>query len=171
MERPPRARSKEASAATCSTEHGNTGPALSGARAAGLLYVLLHPGWRTGDAVGIGNHVHHRYVKATTSTFAWVVACQLGTASGSRIDRATTHAHPRGEQLCSGHRLELALPPRSSAARGAARLPYRVHHRCAARLHCAVPLIVWEGVAMKKTVRRHDVGVASGPQPFHSPPP
>jgi magnesium-transporting ATPase (P-type) len=56
---------------------------------AGFLFVLLRAGWRPGDAVGKGTPLHHAYLEATTMTFAGIVACQVGTALGSRTDRAS----------------------------------------------------------------------------------
>lgn len=58
---------------------------------AGFFFVLLHAGWRPGDATGAGTAFHHTWRQATTMTFVGIVACQVGTAMASR----TTHASLR----------------------------------------------------------------------------
>jgi calcium-translocating P-type ATPase len=55
---------------------------------AGFLYVLLRDGWRPGDEVGPGSPLHDTYLQATTMTFLGIVACQVGTAFASRVERA-----------------------------------------------------------------------------------
>ena len=51
---------------------------------AGYFFVLLRAGWSPGDAVSSGDPLHDAYVKATTMTFAGIVACQVGTAFAAR---------------------------------------------------------------------------------------
>jgi calcium-translocating P-type ATPase len=56
---------------------------------AGFFYVLLEAGWSPGDDVGSGSPLHGAYLKATTMTFAGIVACQVGTALAARTERAS----------------------------------------------------------------------------------
>jgi magnesium-transporting ATPase (P-type) len=55
----------------------------------GYFAVLALAGWSPGDAVGAGTPLHDDYVRATTMTFAGIVACQIGTAFASRTERAS----------------------------------------------------------------------------------
>ena len=55
---------------------------------AGFLYVLLRAGWAPGEDVGAGSPLHHAYLQATTMSFLGIVACQVGTAFASRVERA-----------------------------------------------------------------------------------
>ena len=55
----------------------------------GFFYVLWEAGWTAGADVSIGAPLHDPYVKATTMTFAGIVACQIGTAFASRTERAS----------------------------------------------------------------------------------
>ena len=56
---------------------------------AGFLSVLLRAGWSPGDDVSSGSPLHDDYVRATTMTFAGIVACQIGTAFAARTERAS----------------------------------------------------------------------------------
>ncbi|HEU6446416.1 MAG TPA: cation-transporting P-type ATPase [Gaiellaceae bacterium] len=56
---------------------------------AGFFVVLLLAGWSPGDDVESGSPLHDDYVRATTMTFAGIVACQIGTAFASRTERAS----------------------------------------------------------------------------------
>jgi calcium-translocating P-type ATPase len=56
---------------------------------AGFLAVLLGAGWSPGDAVSSGDPLHDDYVRATTMTFAGIVACQIGTALAARTEYAS----------------------------------------------------------------------------------
>jgi calcium-translocating P-type ATPase len=56
---------------------------------AGFLAVLLGAGWNPGDPVSSGDPLHDDYVRATTMTFAGIVACQVGTALAARTDYAS----------------------------------------------------------------------------------
>jgi magnesium-transporting ATPase (P-type) len=51
-----------------------------------FLFVLLHAGWRPGDATGSGSPMHHTYLEATTITFVAIVLCQIGTAFAARVE-------------------------------------------------------------------------------------
>jgi calcium-translocating P-type ATPase len=55
----------------------------------GFFAVLLRAGWSPGDDVGEGSPLHDDYVRATTMTFAGIVACQVGTALASRTERVS----------------------------------------------------------------------------------
>jgi calcium-translocating P-type ATPase len=55
----------------------------------GFFLVLLHGGWHWGDSTGVGTPLHGLYLRATTMTFAGIVACQVGTAVASRTERAS----------------------------------------------------------------------------------
>ena len=56
---------------------------------AGFLAVLVGAGWNPGDPVSSGDVLHDDYVRATTMTFAGIVACQVGTAVAARTDYAS----------------------------------------------------------------------------------
>ncbi|MCC6831807.1 MAG: cation-transporting P-type ATPase [Thermoleophilia bacterium] len=56
---------------------------------AGFLWVLVGAGWGPGDQVGAGSVLHGDYLRATTMTFAGIVACQIGTAVAARTERAS----------------------------------------------------------------------------------
>ncbi len=58
----------------------------------GFFWVLLRAGWRPGDATGAGTPLHADWLRATTMSFAGIVACQVGTAFASRVERASTRA-------------------------------------------------------------------------------
>jgi calcium-translocating P-type ATPase len=55
----------------------------------GFLGVLWSAGWQPGDPVGSGSALHEAYLRATTMTFAGIVACQVGTALAARTDRVS----------------------------------------------------------------------------------
>jgi calcium-translocating P-type ATPase len=55
----------------------------------GFLWVLHSAGWSPGTDVGSGSPLHETYLRATTMTFAGIVACQIGTAMASRTDRVS----------------------------------------------------------------------------------
>ena len=56
---------------------------------AGFFYVLLEAGWSPGDETGSGSRLHDDYLRATTMTFAGIVACQVGTAVAARTERVS----------------------------------------------------------------------------------
>jgi calcium-translocating P-type ATPase len=78
---------------------------------AGYLWVLWSAGWRPGDPTGPGSVLHEDYLRATTMTFAGIVACQVGTALAARTDRVSLLAiGPLGNRLLlAGIAFELAL--------------------------------------------------------------
>jgi calcium-translocating P-type ATPase len=51
-----------------------------------FFFVLLHAGWRPGDATGSGSPLHQAYLEATTITFLGIVLCQVGTAFAARME-------------------------------------------------------------------------------------
>ena len=56
---------------------------------AGFLAVLVNAGWHPGDPVSSSDPLHGAYVRATTMTFAGIVACQIGTALAARTEYAS----------------------------------------------------------------------------------
>ncbi len=54
-----------------------------------FFFVLLHAGWRPGDATGSGSPLHQVYLEATTITFLGIVLCQVGTAFAARMERGS----------------------------------------------------------------------------------
>jgi calcium-translocating P-type ATPase len=56
---------------------------------AGFFWVLAAAGWSPGDGTSAGSPLHDDYLRATTMTFAGIVACQIGTAVAARTERAS----------------------------------------------------------------------------------
>jgi calcium-translocating P-type ATPase len=56
---------------------------------AGFFLVLVRAGWSFNADVSSGSPLHHAYLRATTMTFAGIVACQVGTALAARTERAS----------------------------------------------------------------------------------
>jgi calcium-translocating P-type ATPase len=56
---------------------------------AGFFWVLLLADWSPGADVSSGSPLHDDYLRATTMTFAGIVACQIGTAVASRTEWAS----------------------------------------------------------------------------------
>jgi len=88
---------------------------ISAVLALGVFFaVLLHGGWHAGDPVGRHSPLGHVYLQATTTTFATIVACQLGTAFAARTERSALRdvgvfTNPL---LLVGIAAEIALPVR-----------------------------------------------------------
>ncbi|HET8979893.1 MAG TPA: cation-transporting P-type ATPase [Solirubrobacteraceae bacterium] len=55
----------------------------------GFFLVLGAAGWSPGDPTGAGTALHQDYLRATTMTWAGIVACQMGAAFATRTDRAS----------------------------------------------------------------------------------
>ena len=55
----------------------------------GFFFVLTRAGWHLNDVVSAGHPLHGAYLRATTMTFAGIVACQIGTAVAARTERAS----------------------------------------------------------------------------------
>jgi calcium-translocating P-type ATPase len=53
-----------------------------------FITVLVAAGWSPGDATGPGTPLHDAWVSATATTFAAIVACQVGTAWAARTEHA-----------------------------------------------------------------------------------
>lgn len=77
----------------------------------GFLGVLWSAGWRPGDPTGAGSVWHETYLRATTMTFAGIVACQIGTALAARTDRVSllTIGALSNRLLLAGIAFELAV--------------------------------------------------------------
>ena len=56
---------------------------------AAFFFVLWRAGWHPGDPTGPHTGLHHAYVQATTTTFAGIVMCQVGTAFAARTEHAS----------------------------------------------------------------------------------
>jgi calcium-translocating P-type ATPase len=56
---------------------------------AGFFLVLWRAGWSPGVDTADGSPLHDDYLRATTMTFAGIVACQIGTAIAARTERAS----------------------------------------------------------------------------------
>ena len=54
----------------------------------GYFLVLLAAGWSPGEATGPGTPLHDAYLRATTMTWAGIVACQMGAAFAVRTSHA-----------------------------------------------------------------------------------
>jgi calcium-translocating P-type ATPase len=57
-----------------------------------FLAVLLRAGWHPGDETGSGSPLHHAWQQATSTTFAAIVMCQIGTAMAARTERSSLRA-------------------------------------------------------------------------------
>jgi magnesium-transporting ATPase (P-type) len=127
----------------------------------GFLLVLLAGGWSPGDATGSGTPLHHVYLRATTMTWAGIVACQIGAAFAVR----SSHASLRQIGLFSNRQLLRGIafavvfaaaiiyaPPLQSVFQTAA-LP--AHDLLA--LGC-FPLIVWGSDELWRWRRRRGEG-------------
>ena len=90
MERPPRRRAESIITRACSCGPGASWAIVSAVLVtSGLLATLLRRGWSLGDDVAPGTALHETYLRATTMTFAGIVACQIGTALAARTDRVS----------------------------------------------------------------------------------
>ena len=67
----------------------------------GYFLVMLTAGWSPGDHTGVGTHLHHAYLQATTMTWAGIVACQMGAAFAVR----TSHTSLRQVGVLSNRHL------------------------------------------------------------------
>lgn len=89
MERPPRPRSEGVvTGGMLARAWGLLGAVSAALVLGGFFLVLLRAGWSPGDPTGTGA-LHEDYLRATTMTFAGIVACQVGTAMAARTDRAS----------------------------------------------------------------------------------
>ena len=67
----------------------------------GYFLVLLAAGWSPGDPTGVGAPLHPAYLRATTMTWAGIVACQMGAAFAVR----TSHTSLRQVGVLSNRHL------------------------------------------------------------------
>ncbi len=90
MSRPPRPRSKGViDAGLLYRAWVFLGLIEAGLVMGGFFLVLVSAGWAPGDDVSSGSALHADYLRATTMTFAGIVACQIGTALAARTERAS----------------------------------------------------------------------------------
>ncbi|MBZ5736964.1 cation-translocating P-type ATPase [Nocardioides mangrovi] len=90
MDRPPRPRSERIiSRAMLVRAWAVLGLTSAALVLGGYLDVLMSAGWRPGDPTGPGSALHDDYLRATTMTFAGIVACQVGTALAARTERVS----------------------------------------------------------------------------------
>jgi magnesium-transporting ATPase (P-type) len=90
MERPPRRRHESIITGTMLVRAWGVLGAVSALLVTGgFLWVLHSAGWSPGVDVGVGSPLHEAYLRATTMTFAGIVACQVGTAMAARTDRVS----------------------------------------------------------------------------------
>jgi len=93
MQRPPRARSEGVIRGELLLRAWVLmGFVSAGLVLAGFFGVLFRAGWQPGDDVDVGSPLHGDYLRATTMTFAGIVACQIGTAFAARTERASLRA-------------------------------------------------------------------------------
>ncbi|MGN6609674.1 MAG: cation-translocating P-type ATPase [Jatrophihabitans sp.] len=126
-----------------------------------FLAVLVAGGWHPGAAMGAGSTLHHVWRQATTTTFAAIVACQVGTAFAARTERASLRSigvvSNRLLLLGIGFELLFAavvvwLPPAQRLVGTASPPSWAV----AALL--PLPVIVWGVDELQRAARRrHDV--------------
>ncbi|MGW5398145.1 cation-translocating P-type ATPase [Streptomyces sp. NPDC003952] len=122
-----------------------------------FFYVLWRAGWHPGDPTGPGTPLHHAYVTATTTTFAGIVACQVGTAVAARTDHASLRAIGffTNPLLLAGIAFELVftaalvyVPPLQGLF-GTAALPLDV-----VALIAVFPVLVWGTDELRRLRRR-----------------
>ncbi len=93
MERPPRPRgARMIDRELLIRAWGVLGATSAALTLGGFFFVLLRSGWHPGDETGPGTPLHDVWLRATTMSFAGIVACQVGTAFASRTERASTRA-------------------------------------------------------------------------------
>ena len=68
---------------------GFLGPLSAALVMGAFFFVLLRAGWHPGDRTAAGSPLHHAYLQATTTTFAGIVMCQVGTAFAVRTEHAS----------------------------------------------------------------------------------
>lgn len=123
----------------------------------GFLGVLWAAGWQPGDPTGPGSALHEDYLRATTMTFAGIVACQVGTALAARTDHVSllTVGPLSNRLLLAGIAFELAVTavaiylPAAQAVLGTRPL----HGPELAVLAC-FPVVVWGVDEVYRLIRR-----------------
>jgi calcium-translocating P-type ATPase len=125
---------------------------------AGFFFVLVGAGWHPGDPVAAGDPLHDDYLRATTMTFAGIVACQIGTALAARTDRASLRSVGffTNRLLLWGILSEIAflaalvyLPPLQHVFGTAALQPVEL------ALLATFPAIVWGADELRRLRLRH----------------
>jgi calcium-translocating P-type ATPase len=90
MRHPPRARSERLITGRLLLRAWLVMGTLSALLALAMFFaVLVHGGWQPGDDTGAGAPLHHVWQEATSTTFATIVMCQVGTAFAARTERAS----------------------------------------------------------------------------------
>jgi magnesium-transporting ATPase (P-type) len=138
---------------------------------AGFLWVLVSGGWSPGDPTGAGTPLHDVWRKATTMTFAGIVACQVGTALAARTD----HVSLRSVRLLGNRLLLGGIAFELAVTAAAVYVPFLqdiLGTRPLGGKELAVlavfPVVVWavdEGYRALGRRTRHGVAVASVSQP------
>jgi calcium-translocating P-type ATPase len=132
----------------------------------GFFFVLLRAGWRPGDPVAVGDPLHVDYLRATTMTFAGIVACQIGTAIAARTERASL----RSVGLFTNPLLLWGVASEVAFAAGVIYLPpvQDVFGTTGLRpvdlaLLLPFPLVVWGADELRRLLlRRREAGLAPG---------
>jgi magnesium-transporting ATPase (P-type) len=141
---------------------------------AGFFYVLTRAGWSLGAPVGVGDPLHGAYVRATTMTFAGMVACQVGVAFAARTERASLRSIGvfTNRLLLWGIAFELALaaaiiylPPLQSLLGTAALSPE------ALLFLVPFPFVVWGADELRRNLLRRakDRPSRTSPDPENAP--
>jgi magnesium-transporting ATPase (P-type) len=128
---------------------------------AAFFFVLWRAGWHPGDPVGRGAPLHTAYRQATTAAWAGLVACQVGTAFASRVERASIKdvGWFSNRLLLWGIAFEIAFAaaliwiPACQHVFGTAPLP-----AAALGLIAVFPVIVWWCDERRRALRRRRVG-------------
>ncbi|WP_331768340.1 cation-transporting P-type ATPase [Embleya sp. NBC_00896] len=122
-----------------------------------FFYVLWRAGWQPGDPTGSGHPLHDDYLRATSATFAGIVACQIGTAFAARTEHASLRSVGvwSNPLLLWGIAFEIAftaaliyLPPFQTLF-GTSALPVDV-----LALIASFPFIVWGADELRRANRR-----------------
>ncbi|MFC4495674.1 cation-translocating P-type ATPase [Streptomyces ovatisporus] len=126
-----------------------------------FFYVLWRAGWGPGDPTGPGSDLHHAYLTATTTTFAGIVMCQVGTALAARTDHASLRQVGlfTNPLLLAGIGFELVFTavvvwvPPVQRIFGTTSLPVEV-----VALIATFPVIVWGTDELRRRHRRRSAG-------------
>ena len=133
---------------------------------AGFFFVLLRAGWQPGDVVTSGHLLHDDYLRATTMTFAGIVACQIGTAVAARTEHASLRAVGffTNRLLLWGIASEIAFAaavvyvPALQNLFGTAALGWQE-----LAILLPFPLVVWGADELRRALRRRETAPGSLP--------
>ncbi|HZE29865.1 MAG TPA: cation-translocating P-type ATPase C-terminal domain-containing protein [Actinoallomurus sp.] len=162
MERPPRRRSDGViTAGLLLRAWGFLGIISAALVMAAYFFVLLRAGWHPGAATGPHTPLHHAYLQATTTTFAAIVMCQVGTAFAARTDHASLSRVGvlTNPLLLWGIAFELVFTallvyvPLVQSAFGTTALPWDV-----VALIATFPVIVWGTDELRRWIVRKRLG-------------